>query len=156
VVGVGSSLALLAVSIVAKQLENVVWVRVPASLGVDPAGPWIVLILTLTGAAVGLVAAFVPGRAGPDPATLELGGPPLPLDVLPGLALATVLMVAGGPSLGPENPIIGITIGLAVALGTRLLPAIGSGAWAGLAFSGTIGRYSDAGRRGAATQRGGG
>jgi H+/Cl- antiporter ClcA len=112
----------------------------PAALGVDPASPWWIFgVLTLTGVAIGFVVTFVPGHAGPDPATIELGGPPIPVAVLPGIALAIVLALAGGVSLGPENPIIGITIGLSVAGGTRLIPAIGGGAWAALAFSGTIG-----------------
>ena len=46
----------------------------------DPSAPaWIIGILTLTGLAIGLVVTFVPGHAGPDPATVELVGPPLPL-----------------------------------------------------------------------------
>jgi H+/Cl- antiporter ClcA len=140
VVGVGSSLALMALTAVANVLEGWLWTSLPAALGVDSAAPgWIFLVLTLTGVAVGLVVTFVPGHAGPDPATIELGGAPLPPAVLPGIALTIILVLAGGVSLGPENPIIGITIGLAVAFGTRLLPAVGAGAWAALAFSGTIG-----------------
>src|SRR6476646_8354601 len=140
VVGAGSSIALTALTVVANAIQGWVWTTVPATLGVDPAAPWWIFgVLTLTGVAVGLVVTFVPGHAGPDPATIELGGPPIPVAVLPGIALAIVLALAGGVSLGPENPIIGITIGLSVALGTRLVPAIGGRAWAALAFSGTIG-----------------
>jgi H+/Cl- antiporter ClcA len=140
VVGAGSSIALTALTVVANALEGWIWTTVPATLGVDPAAPWwIFAVLTLTGVAIGLVVTFVPGHAGPDPATIELGGPPIPVAVLPGIALAIVLALAGGVSLGPENPIIGITIGLSVAVGTRLIPGIGGGTWAALAFSGTIG-----------------
>ena len=140
VVGAGSSLALVGLTAVANVLQDWIWTTVPATIGMDPDGrPWIFLVLTLTGVAVGLVVTLVPGHAGPDPATIELGGPPLQPAVLPGLALAIVLVLAGGVSLGPENPIIGITIGLSVALGMRVLPSIDVAGWAGLAFSGTIG-----------------
>jgi H+/Cl- antiporter ClcA len=140
VVGAGSSIALTALTVVANALQGWIWTTVPATLGVDPAAPWWIFgVLTLTGVAIGLVVTVVPGHAGPDPATIELGGPPIPVAVLPGIALAIVLALAGGVSLGPENPIIGITIGLSVAVGTRLIPGIGGGTWAALAFSGTIG-----------------
>ena len=140
VVGIGSAIALTTLTAVAGALEHLIWDDVPAAVGLDPSGPaWIFLALTLTGLALGLVVTFVPGHAGPDPATIELAAPPLPIGVLPGLALAMLLVLAGGVSLGPENPIIGITIGLAVALGTRVIPALPVPAWAGLAFSGTIG-----------------
>jgi H+/Cl- antiporter ClcA len=139
-VGAASSIILLALTIVAGALETVIWSDIPGAVGLDPAAPvWIFLVLTITGVLLGLVVTFVPGHAGPDPATLELASPPLSVSVLPGIALAIVLVLAGGVSLGPENPIIGITIGLAVALGSRSLPAIGAPVWAGLAFSGTIG-----------------
>jgi hypothetical protein len=49
--------------------------------------------------------------------------------VLPGLALALILMLAGGVSLGPENLIMAVNTGLVVALGSRFLPAIGASAW---------------------------
>jgi chloride channel protein, CIC family len=140
VVGVGSALLLMALSAVSNVLEDVLWTRIPDTLGVDPASPaWIVLILTLVGLAVGLVVTLVPGHAGPDPATVELGGPPLPPAILPGLALAVIISLGGGVSLGPENPILGINVGLAVAIGLRVLPRIPGAAWSALAFSGTIG-----------------
>jgi H+/Cl- antiporter ClcA len=140
VVGIGSALSLLVVSAIASRLEGILWEGIPSGIGIDWGGPlWILLMLTLVGLAIGLIVTFVPGHAGPDPATVELAGSPLPLAVLPGLALALVVMLAGGVSLGPENPIIGINVGLAVALGARLLSRIGAGAWAAFAFAGTIG-----------------
>ena len=141
-IGIGSSVTLVALSVVASRLEDVVWTTIPTALGIEgTSAAWIIAILTLTGLLVGLLVTVVPGHAGPDPATTELGGRPLPLFVLPGLALALVLTLAGGVSLGPENPIIGINVGLAVALGARLAGrwAIAPPIWAGLAFSGTIG-----------------
>ena len=65
-----------------------------------------------------------PGHGGPDSATTELIAPPLRLAVLPSLILVTVLALAGGVSLGPENPIIAINTGLLVALVARLWPAV--------------------------------
>jgi H+/Cl- antiporter ClcA len=53
------------------------------------------------------------------------------------MALATCVMLAGGPSLGPENPIISINIALAVALGARL--SADARVWGGLAVAGTVG-----------------
>ena len=155
VVGVASALVLIAVTVVANGLEDVLWSRIPDALGVDPAAPlWIIGILTLTGLAVGLVVTFVPGHAGPDPATVELGGPPLAIGVLPGLALAAILALAGGVSLGPENPLVGINVGLAVAIGLRVLPRVPGPAWGGLAFAGTHrGDVRDADRRRAPPQR---
>lgn len=88
---------------------------------------------------MGLVVWKVPGHAGPDPETESLVAPPNPPLVLPGLALAAVLALAGGVSLGPEMPITAINIGLAFAVGRRLLPRLPAPLWVGLAAAGTIG-----------------
>ncbi|GAA4379786.1 ion channel protein [Agromyces bauzanensis] len=124
IVGVFAALLLWSLEQLADLLGGVLWKTAPDALGVDPNGWWIVLILTLTGLAVGLGLRFMPGHGGPDSATTELIGPPLPLRVLPGLALVTIFSLAGGVSLGPENPIIAINGAIAVALLTRLLPQV--------------------------------
>jgi H+/Cl- antiporter ClcA len=140
IVGTASALLLIALTVVSNQLEDVLWDWLPATVGVGADSPaWIIGVLTLAGLAVGLVVTFVPGHAGPDPAATELAGPPLPLVVLPGLALAVILTLASGVSLGPENPILGINIGLTVAIGLRVLPRMPGAAWSALAFAGTIG-----------------
>ncbi len=140
VVGVASALILLVVSELAKVIQDVIWDTLPANLGIASDSPgWILGVLTLTGLVVGLVVTFVPGHAGPDPATTELAAPPLPLAVLPGLAVALVITLASGVSLGPENPILAVNIGLAAAIGLRVVPRIPVPAWAGLALSGTLG-----------------
>jgi H+/Cl- antiporter ClcA len=140
VVGVGSALALLVLSVIAGQLEDVLWTWLPQQVGIDGTSPaWTIGMLTAVGLAAGLVVTFVPGHAGPDPATTELTAPPLRASVLPGLAVAVLITLAGGVSLGPENPIIAINVGLAVALGARLLPVMPVPAWAGLAVAGTLG-----------------
>jgi H+/Cl- antiporter ClcA len=139
-VGIASSLILLAVSAVAASLEAVLWTDIPRALGLSGDAPlWILLILTLTGVGVGLVVWKMPGHAGPDPATLSLVEAPLPLSVLPSLLVALILMLAGGVSLGPENPIMGVAIGLVFAIGSRLLPVVGGEIWVGLATAGMLG-----------------
>ncbi|WP_210593319.1 ion channel protein [Streptomyces sp. GESEQ-35] len=140
VVGVGASLLLLGVEALAEQLQDVLWQDLPDALGVGRYSVlWMLVMLTATGVLVGLVVWKVPGHAGPDPATTGLEAVPLPPVVLPGLLLATVLMLAGGPSLGPENPIIAVNVGLALWLGHRLLPRMPGGLWAMLAEAATIG-----------------
>jgi H+/Cl- antiporter ClcA len=140
VVGFGSAIALFALTAVANGFEDVLWTRLPNTLGIASSAPlWIVAVLTATGVAMALVITFVPGKAGPDPATLELVAPPLPLAVLPSIALAVLLTLAGGVSLGPENPILGITVGLSVALGLRAIPRVPAAAWAVFAIAGTLG-----------------
>ncbi|MDQ0762895.1 ion channel protein [Streptomyces canus] len=140
VVGVGASLLLLGVSAAAEELQHVLWRTLPDALGVGRYSVlWMLVMLTATGVAVGLVVWKVPGHAGPDPATTGLDAPVLPPAVLPGLVLATALTLAGGPSLGPENPIIAVNVGLAFWLGRRLAPRLPRGLWPALAEAATIG-----------------
>jgi H+/Cl- antiporter ClcA len=140
VVGVGCGLSLVGISLLADRLQVAVWDDLPPHLGIDAdADWWTVLILTLTGLLVGLIVWRAPGHAGPDPATVELVSPPLAPKALPGLAVALVLVLAGGVSLGPENPIISLNASLAVILGLRFLPATRAPYWMELAVAGTIG-----------------
>lgn len=140
VVGVGASLLFLGVSAAAEALQDVLWENLPDALGIGRYSVlWMVVMLTTTGVVVGLVVWKVPGHAGPDPATTGLDAPVLPPVVLPGLVLATGLMLAGGPSLGPENPIIAVNVGLAFWLGRRLVPRLPGRLWAALAEAATIG-----------------
>ncbi|MDV9192583.1 ion channel protein, partial [Streptomyces sp. SR27] len=118
VVGVVASLLFLGISALAEKLEGVLWDDLPDALGIGGySSLWIIAMLTATGIAVGLVVWKVPGHAGPDPAAMGLGGPPLAPGVVPGLLLASALALAGGVSLGPENPIIAANIALAYWLG---------------------------------------
>ncbi|MGA5040112.1 ion channel protein [Streptomyces capoamus] len=140
VVGVAASLVFVGVSTAAERLQRLLWGPLPDALGVGRwSAPWLFIMLPVTGIAVGLVIWKVPGHAGPDPATLSLHAPVLPPAVLPGLVLATALMLAGGPSLGPENPIIAANVGLAAWLGARLMPRTPDTLWPVLAESATIG-----------------
>lgn len=140
VIGVLSALALWLVDELAGALQHVLWASAPGALGLTGDEPWwIFTILTLTGMAVGLAVWLMPGHAGPDSATTELVSAPLPVSVLPGLALAVVLMLAGGVSLGPENPIIAINTALAVALTARTSKSVPAQLVGALAAAGTIG-----------------
>ncbi|MGW2614382.1 ion channel protein [Streptomyces sp. NPDC001500] len=139
-VGVLAALLLLLVEAAAGRLEHVLWATLPDALGVGRySAPWMLVVLTGTGVAVGLVVWKAPGHAGPDPATMGLDAPVLAPAVLPGLLVATALMLAGGPSLGPENPIIAVNVGLAVWLGRRALPRARGALWVTLAEAATIG-----------------
>jgi len=139
-VGIAAALMLFVVMLVAGLLQHFLWSVLPPLFGAtNTTWWWIVGMLTLTGIVVGLVVKYVPGHAGDDPATLELFGPPTPLPVLPGLALALVIALAGGVSLGPENPILAIAIGVTVAVGTKLLPGVKPSGWVALAAAGMIG-----------------
>ncbi|WP_371973041.1 ion channel protein [Lelliottia nimipressuralis] len=140
IIGIASSLVLIVVMKIASVLQTLLWSTLPGQLGVDVSSPaWIILMLTLTGLAVGLVIRFSPGHAGPDPALEPLIGAPVNPMALPGLILALVIGLAGGVSLGPEHPIMAVNIALAVYLGARILPRVGALDWTILASAGTIG-----------------
>ncbi|ENG7131458.1 ion channel protein [Escherichia coli] len=139
-IGIASSLILIVVMKIASVLQNLLWQRLPGTLGIAQDSPfWIIAILTLTGIAVGLVIRFSQGHAGPDPACEPLIGAPVPPSALPGLIVALILCLAGGVSLGPEHPIMTVNIALAVAIGARLLPRVNRMEWTILASAGTIG-----------------
>ena len=139
-IGIASSLILIVVMKIASVLQNLLWQRLPGTLGIAQDSPlWIIGVLTLTGIAVGLVIRFSQGHAGPDPACEPLIGAPVPPFALPGLIVALILGLAGGVSLGPEHPIMTVNIALAVAIGARLLPRVNRMEWTILASAGTIG-----------------
>ncbi len=139
-IGIASSLILIVVMKIASVLQNLLWQRLPGTLGIAQDSPfWIIAILTLTGIAVGLFILFSQGHAGPAPACEPLIGAPVPPSALPGLIVALILGLAGGVSLGPEHPIMTVNIALAVAIGARLLPRVNRMEWTILASAGTIG-----------------
>ncbi|MGW3596305.1 ion channel protein [Streptomyces sp. NPDC005167] len=140
VVGVASALILLGISLLAEQLQEVLWETLPQALSIGGySSLWMIVMLTATGLAIGLVIRTVHGHAGPDPATTGLVDPPMPPDVIPGLLVVTVLALAGGVSLGPENPITAANIALAFWLGRRVAPQTPAALWIALASAGTIG-----------------
>ncbi len=84
-IGIASSLILIVVMKIASALQNLLWQRLPGTLGIARDSPlWIIGVLTLTGIAVGLVIRFSQGHAGPDPACEPLIGAPVPPSALPG------------------------------------------------------------------------
>ncbi|MGQ5628847.1 ion channel protein [Enterobacter cloacae] len=140
IIGIVSSLVLIVVMKVASVLQTMLWTALPAQVGISVDSPaWIIMMLTLTGVAVGLVIRFSPEHAGPDPALEPLIGAPVAPAALPGLIIALIIGLAGGVSLGPEHPIMAVNIGLAVYLGSRILPRVGALDWTILASAGTIG-----------------
>ncbi len=139
-IGIVAAVVLWALDKASAAVEDVLWTDLPGALGVDPdARWWIFAMLTGAGLLVGLVVWLVPGHGGRDSATTELIAPPLPLHVLPSLVIVTVLGLAGGVSLGPENPIIAINTALLVAVVARLWPKVPTDLVVMLAASATIG-----------------
>lgn len=140
VVGIACALILLGVSLLAEEFQDVLWETLPDALGVGRfSSLWMIVMLTATGLAVGLVLRAAPGHGGPDPATTGLVDEPMRPGVVPGLLLVTVLALAGGVSLGPENPITAANIALAYWLGRRAAPGAPAELWVVLAAAGTIG-----------------
>ncbi|NDZ97021.1 ion channel protein [Streptomyces sp. SID6673] len=140
VVGTICALLLWGISALAELIEHLIWDDLTDALGISSdTWWWIVLVLTATGLLVGLVVRYVPGHAGEDPATTELVATPLAPSVVPGLAVAAILGLAGGISLGPENPIMAINAALVVAIGARFVPKVTTHDWVGLSTSATIG-----------------
>ncbi|MFE0650264.1 ion channel protein [Streptomyces sp. NPDC059534] len=139
-VGVVASLLYLGISALAEEFQDVLWDDLPDALGIGGySSVWMISMLTATGIAVGLVVWKVPGHAGPDPASVGLGGAPLAIGVVPGLLLASTLALAGGVSLGPENPIIASNIALIYWCGHKISPSVPAAAWVVLASAATIG-----------------
>ncbi|WP_022888975.1 ion channel protein [Agromyces italicus] len=140
VVGIGSAFMLWLLDLASEGLHEVIWAAVPDAVGIEADSPlWIFAVLTLTGAAVGAAVWLLPGHGGPDSALGELDAPPPKLIALPSMALVVVLGLAGGVSLGPENPIIGINSALAIALLARVTSRVPARLAATLAMAATIG-----------------
>ncbi|MFE9443770.1 hypothetical protein ACFYO2_33410 [Streptomyces sp. NPDC006602] len=122
VVGVGASLLLLGVSAAAGELQDVLWQDLPDALGVGRYSVlWMLVVLTATGVAVGLVVWKVPGHAGPDPATTGLAGQFATMAVV---KLAALLVAAScgfrGGRIFPA-----VFVGTAFGLGAHaLVPAV--------------------------------
>jgi len=139
-IGAVSALILFTLDELSRLLQGVLWDVLPHAAGIDPDGGWWIFgVLTATGLAVGLMVRYLPGHAGPDSAAAELGGSALPLNVVPSLAAVAVLGLAGGVSLGPENPIIAINTAVLTALLARLFRRVPARLVLGLTMAGTVG-----------------
>jgi len=140
VVGVLCATTLVALSSLATWIQHLVWDRLPDAWGLATTETWwTVVVLTVTGVLVGATVRWAPGHAGVDPATTDLVSAPLPLRTLPGLAVALVLGLAGGVSLGPENPIIAINVALTAWILCRPRLGVPVNGAIGLAMAATIG-----------------
>lgn len=139
-VGVGCALILIGLSVLANKLQRLLWTTLPDWAGVTADSRWWTFgMLTAVGVVVGLIVWKMPGHAGPDPATTGLVAKPLAPSVLPSLALVVVIGLAGGVSLGPENPIIAINTALTVWIVGRLWKQVPVEVAVMLAASATIG-----------------
>ena len=140
VIGVASAVVLWVLDIAADWLSVLLWDSLPQVFGATGATPWwIIVVLTLVGLSVGLVVQFVPGHAGADSAMTELAGPPPKIIAVPSILLVVLIGLAGGVSLGPENPVIAINAALAVTIIGRLTSKIPPRLVALLATAATIG-----------------
>jgi len=140
IIGVASGFVLWLLDTLSGWLETAVWTDLPHAIGIGTNNPWWILtVLTVTGFAVGLVLWLMPGHGGPDSATTGLSSPPPPIGTLPSIALVILLGLAGGVSLGPENPIIAINSALAVAAAARFATRVPPGLIILIASAGTIG-----------------
>ncbi len=139
-IGAGSALMLKVLDILSEGLQTVIWTTLPATFGATEATPWwIFTVLTVIGALVGLIVWLVPGHGGLDSAVTEMDGPFPTLGSLPSLFLVVVLGLAGGVSLGPENPIIAVNTVLSMVIVARFMPAVPKQMVGMLAVAGTIG-----------------
>ncbi|MDE0573586.1 ion channel protein [Demequina sp. B12] len=140
VIGAMCGVLLWAIDEAAEGVTVVMWEWLPEVTGIDPeARWWPIVVLGLAGLAVGTVIRYVPGHGGYDSATTELVAPPLPLKALPGIALALIISLGAGVSLGPESPIISIAVGLSVWGVARILPEAGHGQILLVAGAGMVG-----------------
>ncbi|QCQ94075.1 ion channel protein [Rhodococcus sp. SGAir0479] len=117
VVGVAATVVPIAVLAAARGLAEVLYERIPATVGFSGDAPWWIFgVLTATGLAVGSIVRLAPGHGGRDSATAGLIGPPMALRVLPSLLVALVLALGAGVSLSPENVLISVNAALATAV----------------------------------------
>lgn len=141
-IGVVSAAVLWLLDLLSGWLQTAVWDDLPHAIGIGTGTDnpwWILTVLTVTGFAVGLVLWLMPGHGGPDTATTGLASPPPPIGTLPSIAVVVLISLAGGVSLGPENPIIAINSALAVAAAARFATKVPPALVMLLASSATIG-----------------
>lgn len=113
-IGVPVSLLAFWFLVALHELERLLWQVLPERFGwAAPAWWWPLPLLTVAGAAVGLVATRLPGRGGHIPAGgLHTGGQSPA--ALPGVVLAALASLPLGAVLGPEAPLIAFGGGVAL------------------------------------------
>lgn len=99
-IGIASSLILIVVMKIASVLQNLLWQRLPGTLGIAEFTFLDHRHINANRYCGGVGYPFQPGHAGPDPACEPLIGAPVPPSALPGLIVALILGLAGGVSLG--------------------------------------------------------
>ncbi|WP_082096158.1 ion channel protein [Demequina flava] len=140
IIGAMCGVLLWAIDEAAHGVTVFMWELVPDWIGIDPeARWWPIVVLGLAGLSVGVIIRYIPGHGGYDSATTELVAPPLPLKVLPGVALALIVSLGAGVSLGPESPIISIAVGLSMWGLLKIMPNVGHGPVILIASAGMIG-----------------
>lgn len=96
-------------------LQEALFVRLPAALGLGPSPAWWPLpVLAVGGLLVGATIRYLPGHGGHSPADGFAPHPPPTARELPGVVLAAAGTLVFGAVLGPEAPLIAIGGGLAV------------------------------------------
>lgn len=98
-----------------------VWETLPHELGVEPFTWWLVVAVpTLGGLVLGVVLLVVPGHGGPSPvAGHAIGGATDPR-VAPAAALATIVSLVAGASLGPEAALVTLASAIGGLVAMRL------------------------------------
>ncbi|BDZ65011.1 ion channel protein [Agromyces mangrovi Wang et al. 2018] len=140
VIGIGSALVLAGLDLVSEWVDEFLWDVVPGWAGVSGDAPlWIIGVLTLAGLLTGLIVRFMPGHGGEDPATESLFPSPMAMAAVPGVALAAIITLSMGVSLGPEGPTLAINVALAAWVGRRFLPQLPIGPLTVIVVAGTVG-----------------
>lgn len=105
---------------------HLVWETLPDELGVEPYTWWLILVTTtLGGVLVGLVLRFVPGNGGPSPVAGHSLGGSTDYRVAPAAAVATIVSLVAGASLGPEAALVTIAAAVGALVAARLQLAEG-------------------------------
>jgi H+/Cl- antiporter ClcA len=109
-IGVLGGLFLIGFEWLVHRLEHVWWHTLPEAFAVESSSTvWMLAVLGVGGAAVGVIVRFFPGGAGHDPATEGLFGEPMAITAVLGLIVAALISLSIGASLGPEAPLLGAT-----------------------------------------------
>lgn len=120
-IGIPAALVAVAFLGLVHALENVLWVDLPAAMGLSEPPVWMVLVLPVVGAGlVWLASTLLPGHGGHEPLN-GISMEPTPIAYAPSVALAALASLAFGAVLGPEAPLIalGSIVGMIAVRWTR-------------------------------------
>lgn len=139
VIGVAASLLYIGISELSDQLKDVVWGTLPDALGIGDYSSLDDRRADRDRCHGGPCRVEGSGACGPRFGLHRPRRSPLAPAIVPGLLVASALALAGGVSLGPENPIIAANVALAYWLGRKVAPTAPGALWVMLATSATIG-----------------